>query len=60
MKIDGMLIDGILKVVLFLWVIAFSFYGGYCLGISGCGKQFWEKFFNDEGEEDDETFEGHK
>lgn len=53
-----MLIDTILKIVLFLWCMALSGYIGYCFGLSGFGKQFWKEFLNAEREEEeDETFE---
>ena len=56
-----MLIDTILKIVLFLWFMALSGYVGYCFGLSGFGKQFWIEFLNDEREEeDDETSERYE
>ena len=49
-----MLIDGIMKVVFVLWLMALSGYAGYCLGLTGINKSFWKEFLNGEEEEDDE------
>lgn len=60
-----MLIDAIVKLLMFLWCLVVSGCVGYVIGFYGfnrdTAKEIWNEFINDEGEEeDDETFERHE
>lgn len=48
-----MLIDSILKIVLFLWFMALSGYVGYVIGLSGFSKDILKRAFWNEEDDDD-------
>ena len=48
-----MLIDGIMKVVFVLWLMALSGYVGYVIGLSGFSKDILKRAFWNEEDDDD-------